>query len=324
MSGNRHGYSEGIGRWTPGNVISDADGKLTSTETGQPVAPPDGPAPKTEAKPATAPEPSEADRELDAELAAKTAALRKLGATEEEILRHTGSPAQPAPAVTLASIEKELAKIAETRRTDSRSYWRDEALQQKERDLIGLQLKLQAGGNAETAETEGTEATGEADEPSDAEAKLAALQDELAEVQAKRKDAKGAERDKLDARELVLLREFEVTSVGALLESDIAEPMIERWSGAGGTDDRINTLAGYAQSLYSSMTEPEAMAFAADLKALPVAVRVELYDAMSVEGGAGLTARREAVLGALSGAAKAAAESFWKKHGEAITRGLVG
>jgi hypothetical protein len=241
-------------------------------------------------------------------------------------------PAAKAPAVTLQSVEQELAALSEMRRKDPKAYW-SPANQAREVALIEQQHSLRTGRTAAVAASTATaqakagesEPAGEdgEGEASAAEKRLGEIDAELAELREKRRDARGEARDKIDARELELLREAEVTHVGAHTEADVAEPLLERWSGQGGTE-RLGILAGFARSLYESMSESEAMAFAADLRALPVAVRTEIYDQMSVLGGVGLEARREAVMAALSGKDRAAAEGFWKKHEAAIVKGLVG
>jgi hypothetical protein len=311
----------GLGRWTPGTVVSDKAGNLTSTETGQPVAPPDGPAPKTEAKPAAA-EPSEADPEFEAEMVRKADALRRLGASDEEIQRQTGVPGKAQPVRSRASIEAELAAIGKMRREDSRSYWKSEETQARERTLIAAQLRLQAGGNADAAAEGEGEQTGEA-EPSAAEAKLNALQTELAEVQAKRKDAKGAERHKLDARELEILAEAQVIETGRYIGDDVAPELVQIWNKQGGVAHHVGVLAGMVQSINGALDDAGRDAFISDLEALPASVRNLTYQHFSVEGGS-LKARLDAIEQALSGADLAAAKAFRAKHGDMLHRALVG
>ena len=84
------------------------------------------------------------DRELDANVANS---INPGVWTREEAQRHYGYSNQDmdralAPPPSLASIQRELAEIDRLRRTDKRAYFKDEALQAHERDLIALREKL--------------------------------------------------------------------------------------------------------------------------------------------------------------------------------------
>ena len=84
----------------------------------------------------------------------EAAADRKLLAdgifTREELARHRGRPAEEiAPPKSKVpsrqAVDKELAEIAEYRRGDRRGYFKDEAKQARERELIELREQLKAG-----------------------------------------------------------------------------------------------------------------------------------------------------------------------------------
>jgi hypothetical protein len=121
------------------------------------------------AVPAAAPAAAPAEVE-DGAVESARAAVRQNIMSVEEAAQHyrltddeveaIGKPAQPTRS-TLKAVEAELKKIGDMRRTDSRAYWKDEAVQIRERALIGELEKLKAGAPvANENEAEGDEAGG--------------------------------------------------------------------------------------------------------------------------------------------------------------------
>jgi hypothetical protein len=229
-------------------------------------------------------------------------------------------PEPKPPQVSLAAVERELARIAEMRRTDARNYWRDEALQQRERDLIGQRLRLQAGKAPATAEAITDEP--EESELSGAEQRLAELNDDLADVREKQRTARGAQRDALDTRELELLQEIEETDLGRFLGADVAGDVRRMWGEQGGVLPRLNTFAGFATSLRESLGD-EAEAFGSEFDGLPKSVRLAVFDHFSTDDAVGLSRRLDMVEHGLTGADLAAAQGFRAKWAEHLKRGLV-
>jgi hypothetical protein len=75
------------------------------------------------------------------------AAAYQLGLNDEELasLQGTAPPAaKAAPKTPRQSVERELAAIAKLRREDSHSYWGDEKLQQRERELLAARTAAKA------------------------------------------------------------------------------------------------------------------------------------------------------------------------------------
>lgn len=68
------------------------------------------------------------------------------------------TPAAEAESVqhlSLAAVNDELAAIDQKRRDDRRAYFRDEGLQQRERDLLAMRDKMQSGANQGDADGSG-------------------------------------------------------------------------------------------------------------------------------------------------------------------------
>jgi hypothetical protein len=300
------GFPGGLGRLTPGTVDS----------AGNPID-----AQRSRAAPAKT-EVDAIDAELDAEQAQREQRMRRLGFTDAEISNQRGAAGEPKSVPSLTSVEKELAALAEMRKSGDRAYWNSEN-QAKELRLLE-QVQAAKSGKA-PSESEG-ETAGEQDEdgePTAADARLAKIDDELAALQEKRQGVKGAERDKLDARERELLGERETVDLGRFIGDDVATTMRDRWADQGGIEARLGVVAGMVRSLSESMSPAEVTEFGSSFDALPAKVRVAVLDQFSIDGGS-LSARRAAIEKSLTGADLAAVQKFWSRWSNAVQKGLVG
>jgi hypothetical protein len=100
------------------------------------------------------------DADLDAEEAKRDAELRKLGFTEAEISRVRGGRVVPTPEPALADVEAELAEIDKFRREEKIKYFKSDATQKREIELLETRAKLKA---EERGEGEASEEDGKAD-----------------------------------------------------------------------------------------------------------------------------------------------------------------
>jgi hypothetical protein len=263
------------------------------------------------------PDAAAADAELDAEMAAKAAALRKAGMSADEVERHTG---KSSPAVSKASLESELAELKALKSTNAKAYWSNE-VQARELELIE-QLQSAKSGKAAPARTlqnsagSATDAKADDAKPTAAETRLAAIDEELAALQEKRRDTKGKERDKLDARELELIAERQVVEVGSLLGEDVAPEMVEYLGAHGGVKAGVGVLAGLVRGSGTDITTWQ------EFDALPPAVRTAAMKASLGHNGS-LSGIDKSIETSLSGSDLAAYRGWRDRHGDAIRAGLV-
>jgi hypothetical protein len=100
------------------------------------------------------------DAELDAEEVKRDAELRRLGFSDSEISRVRGGRAVPTPEPTLADVEAELAEIDKFRREQKIKYFKSDATQKREVELLEARARLKA---AERGEGEASGKDGKAD-----------------------------------------------------------------------------------------------------------------------------------------------------------------
>jgi hypothetical protein len=107
------------------------------------------------------------DDDVDAELDELDRRLvEEGGISREQLARSYGKEIEDVarPKVTRQTVERELAEIAEHRRKDRRAYFKDEALQKRERDLLELREALKAGP-APAAQREASEPDDQSEGP---------------------------------------------------------------------------------------------------------------------------------------------------------------
>jgi hypothetical protein len=138
-------------------------------------------------------------------------AARQLGLNSAELAELQGEPAtKPAAEPTSrAAIESELAKIAALRRNDPNAYWRDERLQQRERELLGAREQLKA--EPATA----SEEAGQPDALAEIEARLKAIRE------LRSSDPKLYWDDRTQAEEASLLQAREVAKNAASADAHL-------------------------------------------------------------------------------------------------------
>jgi hypothetical protein len=297
--------------WWEAAAAADARAQAEMDAAKPPVA-------RAEKAPAPAAKPDAAsssiDDEIDQEGRTRAAELRRLGFDDAAIERHVGRAG--APSATLADVEKELAELAALRKTDQRKYLSTET-QARELALIQLKQHIKAGKAPSVSAAEAI-ATKEEAEPKAAEARLAAIDAELAELQDQRRNAKGGERDRLDAKERTLLQEATVVEVGGLLGADVAGDMTEYLSAHGGVGAGIKSLAGLVNGAGAGIETWQAF------DAMSPKVRTTVMQHALAHNGS-LSRLDASIEKALSGSGSdLAAYKAWRDaHGEVIKAGLV-
>jgi hypothetical protein len=164
MGYGRDGLAAGIGRYTDGRLISDAEGNLVDTRTGEAVAPPDATAQDAGKPPAKDVPTAAADADplaaLDADdvegwrrqladgirTAEELQKAYNLSDAELEAVQH------PPKSASVASIERQLAELKALKTSDAKRYWSNE-VQVKELRPIE-QLEAAESGRPEAAEAE--------------------------------------------------------------------------------------------------------------------------------------------------------------------------
>jgi hypothetical protein len=241
-------------------------------------------------------------------------AARHMGLTSAELreLQGTAGAAKPAPEVaSRASTEKQLADIRALRRSNPKMYWTD-AVQARELSLLQA---LNGDGTTvapppKTAEPT-TEQRQQQAEPESGDPKIAKLDDELAKVKEAQRTARGAELDRLEARELEIHSEIQRVEANAFLGEDAAPLILDRWNQAGGVEARFAALVGNIKAV-RGMLGDQADAFAASLDGLPLAFRVNLMDHASVADGDLIKQARAAMRG-LEGSDLAKAQAWFEQ-----------
>jgi hypothetical protein len=270
-------------------------------------------APKVE-EVAPAPAVDDLDRELDAEMAAKAAALRKAGMADEEIQRHVGDARAP----SMASAEARLDEIRRLRKTDPKKY-RSDPIQAEELRLIG-QLSAAKESKAPPAATEAKtdEEQAEAATPTAAETRLAEIDEELAAIAGQRRSSKGAARDALDAKERELLQEATVVEVGGLLGADVAPEMASYLEAHCGVQAGVKALAGLVKGSGAGLEAWQ------EFDSLPATARTTIMQ-VALSGNGSLSGIERAIEKALAASARdLAAYKAWRdRHGEQIRAGLT-
>lgn len=168
------------------------------------------------AAPASAPAGAEPLADVDPEdLAGWRRQLKEGLRTTEELQRaynltdgELEAVTNPPKPMTRARIERELAEISALRRAEPRAYWRDEAMQQKERDLLAAREKVKAEpASAENQKPEGLD---------EIEAELEKI------AQTRRNDPQAYRKDEaLQARERELIEAREAANEGARQEAQL-------------------------------------------------------------------------------------------------------
>jgi hypothetical protein len=168
------------GQWWLAQEQAEAKAAAELAAAGKPVPK------KAEVEPASK---DSIDAELDREDAERAAALKRLGAGDEEIQRHVGK-VEPKPSKT--DIERLLGDLAEMRRTNPKLYWSNE-VQAQHLALIEQQQGLKAG-KAKSADAPDLDAVVEGLDPE--------LREEWSKsggIKANLERAQGAARTALDA-----------------------------------------------------------------------------------------------------------------------------
>jgi hypothetical protein len=242
---SRDGFARGIGRWTPGNIVSDKSGNLVNTATGEAVEPPwqrEQVAKAGAGKPPVE-EPAEGGGD-----AGGTEPTRVPGATD---------------------IAARLAEIRALRRTDEKRYWSNE-IQDEELALIRASAEAEPAGSAAEESAEEGEAS------LDADAELAEVQAELATLKAARKASRtGALSAEQERRELELLSRQEVLQAGA---EGLAPELIERWRASGLAANMERAVGIAARAGESAFAE-----IAAAVDNLPDGMSVEIVDQLRLD-----------------------------------------
>jgi hypothetical protein len=242
-------------------------------------------------------------------------AAKHMGLTSAELAELQGSAPATRPAAeatSRADIDKQLAALRSLRTSNPRAYWSD-SMQKRELSLLQA---LSDGAKVETTKAEPATqqvTTEQQPEPEAGDAEIAALDAELEKNREAQRTARGAELDRLEARELEIHAAIEAKEAAQFLGEDAAPLITERWREAGGVQVRFQALADNVKAV-KGMLGDQAEAFAASLDALPLAVRVELLDNCSVADGNPIK-QAEAAMRGLSGADLAAAQAWlqrWK------------
>jgi hypothetical protein len=236
---NRDGYAAGIGRWTPGNVVTDKTGNVVDDGKPQFTA-------EDLAHIQAEPDAADIDAELDAETAQREASMKRLGFTDAEIQRQRGNAGEPEVAPTLASVQQELEQISELRRTDPKKFWGEET-QKRQLRLIEQEMALKAGKAATPApaasesetEAEAAEAPPEPTELAKVDARLKAISD------ARRADKRSYTAD-VEREELELLDRQEILKAGA---ENLPAELIETWRAQGGLRHNIDRARSTAEAV---------------------------------------------------------------------------
>jgi hypothetical protein len=168
--------------------------------------------------------------------------LQRLQALSDAELEAIANPPKPP---SKASVERELAEISALRKADSRAYWKDEPLQQRERELLGMLEELKAA----PAQAEGDDAAAEKAEPAD----------ELAQTQARLKEIRDARRanprsvtEKMEAEELALIDRREILETGA---QAMPAELIEAWRLQGGLKFNMERARTAAEAMLADVGE---------------------------------------------------------------------
>jgi hypothetical protein len=244
---SRDGFAAGLGRWTPGNITSDENGRLWDGITGKPVEAPWQHEPAAKAKPVE--ESSEGGGD-----AGGTEPPRVPGATD---------------------IQKELQALKELRRTDPKRYWSD-ATQQRELDLLRASAEP-AGTKAEPASAEGEESGTEAEPAGDSDAELVEVDRQLSELRAARRASRtGNLSAELEQRELALIDRQEVLLAGA---EGLSPELVARWRQDGGLAANMGKAVDVASRAGEAAFEEIAQA----VDALPDGMSVEIVDQLRLD-----------------------------------------
>jgi hypothetical protein len=290
------GFPGGIGRWTSGDAgLKTPEASMTKQAAAEV-------------------EISEVDRELDAEAASRAAELKRLGASDEEIERHAGKSAAQR-AVSLASVERELAEVTAKMKTARGAEYNQ--LDKRQLELIeALQAKSEMATPAQEPEADDGDGEEEPGETTAAESRLAKIDDELTAIAEKRATVKGAERDKLDERERELLQERMVFEVGTYIGEDVAGEMVGYLEAHGGVAEGMGVLAGLVKG-----SEAGAETWA-DFDAMPKGVRVVVMQHALAHNGS-MRRLEESIEKALTGSDLQAYKAWRDRHGQTIRAGLV-
>jgi hypothetical protein len=226
------------------------------------------------------------------------------------------APAATEHADDPAALARKLSSIWGLRTSDPAKYASDATA--KEATALLETLQASADGRAALAAARSARrpapAASEA-KPTAAETRLTEIDEELAALQDQRRNAKGAERDRIDEKERTLIAEAEVVEVGALLGDDVVGDMVPYLSAHGGVQAGVKALAGLVKG---SGAGAETWA---DFDGLPAAARTTIMQ-VALAGNGSLSGIEKAIERQLSGSDLAAYRAWVGKHGDQIRAGL--